>query len=55
MKTEVEASFLSPAESTTTQKNVLAWINYLNTGQPVENAQVSLWHANRKVRVKIVT
>lgn len=54
METDVQASFLSPADSTTIRKNVLAWINYLSTGQPVENAKVSLWHINKRVRVQIV-
>lgn len=50
METQVQASFLAPGDSSTDGKHVLAWINDMETGKTVEDAQVSVWKRNKKVR-----
>lgn len=50
METQVQASFLAPGDGSVDERNVLAWINDMSTGQPVEGAQVSVWKRDRKVR-----
>lgn len=49
METEVMASFLAPGDAETEGRHVLAWVNDMKTGQPVEDAKISLWRRNRKV------
>ena len=50
MESQIQASFLAPGDANIGEEHVLAWINDMSTGQPVENAQVSVWKRNEMVR-----